>query len=177
MKEIYKNLFVGSQEDFNNLQENHNFSLCLCAKTFHQMYAKLDGSDYIGYTGNMNKNETEYLIAYRPEINLIALNIIDVDNPKFYKPEVLTSALNFINDELGNNRKVAIFCNQGHSRSATIALMWLMANTDVTINVDTFEKMEYNYKKVYPNYEPKEGIRFYARGLFNEIKNGGKDNG
>ena len=173
MKEIFKNLYVGNQDDFNMI-DDEAFSLCLCAKTFHKLYARLDGADYDGYSGNMANTESEYLVADRPENHMIVFNMIDVDSPKFFSPMIFEKALKFITKEIGSGRKVLVCCNQGKSRSASIALMWLISKTNLIadLKVDTFEELEYNYRKVYPDYEPKEGVRYYVKGLFEELVGG-----
>lgn len=174
MVEIINNLFVGNKHDFYFLEDDVKFSFCLCAKTFHKKFAKLKGETQIGYIGNMSKDEPEYLIAIRPELDVLAVNLIDVDDIKYQSKQIIDKCLNFIETQLkGANRKVLIACDQGQSRSAGVAFIYLMQK-NIFENCKTYEEAYLEFKKIYPYEEMKNGIKQHTMNYWEELQNGKK---
>lgn len=156
MKEIFQNLYVGNQIDFANGSFSDDFSFLLAAKEpFHR--------SAIGYKGRaLDKTHPEYLKAYRE--NKLILNLVDAPKSIFFDKGLIDSALDFIGEELGKDRKVLIVCNEGRSRSASIGLLWLLKEGH--IKGDTLEDVEAEYMKLYPNYNPGKGIRDFVKENF-----------
>lgn len=116
--------------------------------------------DALKYTGRAApRDHPEYLMARR-EGHLI-LNLIDAADMVYIPPDIINAALDAISENIAE-RKVLVHCNQGHSRSPTIALLYLATRTD------TFGDMGYDeavseFTKVYPDYAPAKGMADYAR--------------
>lgn len=162
MKEIRNGLFIGSQEDLNNLDDDHDFSLCLAAKTFHQIT--------LGYKGNINKDHPNYLIFEEPEFNRISLNLIDAPDVKYIPEVIINACLRFINKEIEKGNKVLVCCNQGRSRSASVGLMYMLINDkhifkDCSSIQDVFDV----YKAIYEQYEPNKGMLDYTVNFCNKL--------
>lgn len=154
MKEIAKGLYVSNQEDY----ENGNFdpewwSFLLVAKEpFHR--------SAVGYTGRaLDKNHPEYLMARRD--NKLILNMVDAPKSFFFSKDLIDKGLRFIGEELRKGQKVGIVCNVGESRSATMALLWLVRTK--AIDVKTLVDAEAEFLKLYPNYNPGAGIRDFIK--------------
>lgn len=159
MTEVFKNLFVFNQREYNDTDFNDDeWSHCLAAKSFHKIIAKPDGAETEGYIGNLNPKNKEYLVAYRPERHTLAVNLIDADDAGYIPDRVIKTCLAFISSELKKGRKVALVCNKGKSRSPSIALMFLCRYTNFFKGC--IEPSEYydKFRKVYPKYDPNNGM-------------------
>jgi len=152
MKEITKNLFIGSQEDYESdvkFQPDW-FVIHACKEPYHRQA--------LGYTGRAAANtHPEYLIAERD--NRLILNLVDVADPKYIAKEIIDKAI-FTIDEKIETKKILVHCNQGMSRSATIGLLYL--HHSGIISTDDFKKAEIEFLNLYPNYNPANGMRIFA---------------
>lgn len=160
MKEIYNNLFIGNEDDYNVIKTIDGFNYVLAAKEpFHRQM--------LGYTGRAApKDHPEYLYGFR--YNKIILNIVDAPKPEFFADKMIDAALLFIHSNIATH-KVAIICNQGKSRSAIIGLLYMIRHDLIDLG-NSFEECEKNYKMIYPDYEPLNGIREYVKQKYGEIK-------
>ncbi len=160
MKEIVKNLFIGSQDDY-ELQvksQNNWFVIHACKEPYHRQA--------LGYTGRAaSKDHPEYLIAKRK--NRLILNLVDVDNPAYISELIIDEAIKNIVENVGK-RNVLLHCNQGCSRSATIGLLYL--HYVGVIITDDYEEAEQEYLQIYPFYNPANGMRMYAKNNWNKYK-------
>ena len=117
MTEIFKDVFVGNQEDFEDrVKGNEGWSVVhACKEPYHRIA--------VGYKGRAcSKDNPEYLIAKRGDE--LMLNLIDTENPEWVSPLIIDEAMEFIGSALKNNKKVLVHCNQGQSRSAVIGLLF-----------------------------------------------------
>lgn len=158
MIEISKNLFIGNQDDYEfNVKGNDGWSVVhACKEPYHR--------NLLGYAGRgAPKNHPEYLLAKRDD--RLFLNIVDVDSPDYIAKEIIDTALQFIKNELNNDRKCLVHCNQGESRSPSIGFLYLASNN--TLSKD-FVTAENEFRKIYPSYNPKNGIRGFIRNHWDE---------
>jgi predicted protein tyrosine phosphatase len=151
MKEIYKNLWVGSEDDVPKAK----------AKGFAILSACKDGQTshrgLLGYTTmGAPKSSPEYLVARRP--NHLFLNLIDGEDPKFIPDKLIDAALNFISEHLEKNKPVLVHCVEGKSRGPSIAMLWLVLN-----GLLPAEGAFRRFKKLYPDYDPASGVRDYSK--------------
>jgi hypothetical protein len=150
----YASLYVGSQFDYENGNfENDKWSFVLAAKEpFHRQA--------LGYAGRAcDKANPEYLIAMRD--NKLILNLVDAPRAEFFDKRIIDTALNYIEDQLNKGNQVLVVCNEGHSRSASIALLYLIKHQN--IKGKTFEDYEAEFMKVYPEYKPGAGMRGFVK--------------
>ncbi len=148
MEKVFENLYVGNKYDFYDEENNEEFSFCLCAKTMHQKIAKLDCNDYEGYSGNMPKDNKEYLIAERPDRRLLAVNLIDAPKVEYIPKEIIDKCLDFVEQNTNNGKKVLVVCDQAMSRSAGVAFMYMMKKgvfNDCVNFSDAYRKMQEVY--------------------------------
>ena len=157
MKEVFKNLYVGNQQDYETSTFTYSeWAFLLAAKEPWHRQA-------LGYTGRAaNKNDPEYLMARRD--NRLILNLVDAPKSIFFNRDVIDAGLDFIYRELNKGKKVGVFCNQGESRSASIALLYLIKHG--IIKSDTLEDAEAEFLKVYPAYNPGTGMRGFVKENF-----------
>ena len=150
MKEVYKNLYVGSEDDVAKAR----------AKGFAIVSACKDGQTshrgLLGYTTMGAPKGPEYLSAHRP--NHLYLNLIDGDVPSYVPDKLIDAALSFITEHLDKNKPVFVHCVEGKSRGPSIALLWMVLNGKLPLD-GAFRR----FKQVYPDYDPAPGIKIYTK--------------
>lgn len=167
MKEIIPGLFVGNEMDYGNLEKEHipgrevdqpccNWAVVhACKEPFHRQL--------LGYTTKgAPKDHPEYLYAERE--NRLYMNIVDAPKSIFFDKSMIDKALDFIHEKLNQGLKVLVHCNEGFSRSPSIALLYLIKYK--YIDVDTLEDAEAEFLKLYPEYNPGAGIRGFVKENF-----------
>jgi len=151
MKEIHFNLYIGSQDDYENIVKHQDgwFIIHACKEPYHRKA--------LGYVGrSAPKDHSEYLIAYRE--NHLILNLVDAPDPAYISKEIIDEAIKAIDLNI-MDKKVLVHCNQGQSRSATIGLLYLHHSRLIS---DNFEDAEKEYLELYPWYNPANGMRMFA---------------
>lgn len=153
MIQVIKDLYVGSQQDYEyKVKGKDNWAVIhACKEPYHRRL--------LGYTGRRApKDHPEYLIAERDD--RLFLNLVDANTPNYIPKEIIDKALEYIAQKLRENKKVLVHCNQGMSRSPTIAFLYL-ANTSYFTTSD-FLEAEQQFRELYPFYEPGNGIHQFA---------------
>lgn len=160
MRDVYKNLYVGSQKDYETGTFDDEWAFLLAAKEpWHRKT--------LGYTGRAAaKDHPEYLMAYRD--NKLILNLVDAPKSIFFSKEIIDAALDYIKIELAAKKNVLICCNLGESRSPSIALLYLIKNG--IIEGDTLEDCEAKFLQLYPEYNPGAGIRGFMQENFSDYR-------
>lgn len=161
MIEVYHKLFVGSQEEYEDLlpEGKDVFILHAAKEPYHRQY--------VGYTGKAcAKDHSEYLMAVRG--NKMAVNIVDALESKYFDPELIKDVVKKILYLLINKKTVYIHCNQGESRAPSIALLVLLGLHAVSTEYDVAVKQ---FKMIYPKYNPGKGISDFLTENWNEYVN------
>jgi hypothetical protein len=159
MREVFENLYVSNQDEYKLGEfKQDDWAFCLAAKEpFHR--------STIGYTGRAcDKTHPEYLIARRD--NMLILNLVDAPKAEFFDKRIIDAALEFVEEQLSTGKKVLIVCNEGRSRSASIALLYLIKHGIIKGN--TLEDCESEFMKVYLEYNPGTGIRGFVKEHWSE---------
>lgn len=172
MREVFKNLYCGNDNDWFNLKKEHIPGRQIDQPTngWAVLHACKESShrEFLGYTGRgAPKEHLEYLFAERG--NRLALNMVDAQQSIFFDKGMIDKALDFIEQKLGEGLKVLVHCNQGESRSPSICLLYLIKNG--IIKGDTLEDCEAEFMKVYPEYNPGAGIRGFVKEHWREYIN------
>jgi hypothetical protein len=153
MIEIDPNLYVGAQSDEDLVRGGSEwFIIHACKEPYHR--------DALGYTGKAApKDHPEYLIARRPR--RLVLNLVDAPNVAYIPREIIDTALDAIHEEIGTS-KILVHCNQGMSRSPTIAFLYLAKFTEKFTGLG-IQDATAAFKKLYPPYNPAQGMADYVR--------------
>jgi hypothetical protein len=153
MIEIHPNLFVGTEYDEEAIRGRADWFVISAAKfPYHK--------DALSYTGReAPQNHPEYSFARRP--GSLILNLVDADDAKFIGPETISAAVDAIHEHIGS-LKVLVHCNQGVSRSPSIAFLYLLKFTDV-FRRENFEDDLQDFLDLYPGYEPGLGMADFVR--------------
>ncbi|EMY71517.1 dual specificity protein phosphatase family protein [Leptospira vanthielii] len=150
MIQIYHNLFIGNESDYENqvrfLPDWH--IVHACKEPYHR--------NLLGYSSKgAPKNHPEYLIAKRG--NRLFLNLVDAADPNYIPKTIIDAALLFIDQALSAEQKCLVHCNQGESRSPALGLLYLASKN--LISNQSLEIAELEYRNVYPSYNPRSGVR------------------
>lgn len=162
MVNLYKNLYLGDIDDLHSIGlDNDDWAFVHATQTVHY--------NIFGWEKVYNSPEKlhkDYL--YYEEGNRLSLNWFD--GPAiFYEPgglEVFKEALNFI-DKWISKRNVLVHCDQGVSRSPTLALTYLAKRTD-RLSDSSFKEAKEEFKEIYPDYFP-GGIEDYVSNNWDKI--------
>ena len=154
MIEVYKGIWVGTADDYEDEVKGQKGWAVVhaCKEPYHR---KL-----IGYKGRgCPKSHPEYLYADRGD--RLYLNMVDVPDKKFYSDEMIGKALDFIYQKWEVEHKdVLIHCNRGVSRSPSLALLFFVRSG--ILEGETLEDIIEQFKEVYPDYNPGQGILGYV---------------
>lgn len=153
MIEVHPSLFVGSQDDEAAIRGQAGwFVVHACKEPYHRKA--------LGYTTQgAPKQHPEYLLAERP--GRLILNLVDVAQVAFVAPIIVDTALGAIDRHIGEF-KVLVHCNQGFSRSPSIALLYLLKHTEALGSRDPAAALP-AFRKLYPPYAPAQGMADYVR--------------
>ena len=148
MIEVFSNLFVGNEADARTVLHTSGWYVVhACKEPFHRQA--------LGSTGRgAPKDHPEYLIAERD--GRLALNLVDAPNPAYIPKEVIDAALEAIHKNISQS-KVLVHCNQGMSRSPTIALLYLLKHTE-ELKFESLSSVLEKFKALYPAYGPAGGM-------------------
>lgn len=161
MIEIYPNLYVGTQEDYELVVEAHG-TWCVVhaqASPYHALAVTYSPA------GMVPGDHPERYAARRG--NRLMLNLVDSRDPADIPKEAIDAALVFIHRCLGRGRPVLIHCGFGISRSAAIGLLYLLAYTD-SLPTDSLDAAEEAYRRIYPSYRPSRGMRGFLEAHWEE---------
>lgn len=150
MIEVTTNLFVGDELAFDGKVKHESDWAVVhaCKEPYHRQA--------LGYTGRgAPKTHPEYLVAQRDE--RLILNLVDADDPAYIPKEIMDAALLFIEDKLQNGKRVLVHCNQGMSRSAGIALLFLAKAG--RLSQSNYLEAEQEFMSLYPPCNLSNGIR------------------
>lgn len=150
MIEIYPNLFVGHQGDYEYQVKGQDGWAVVhaCKEPYHRQL--------IGYrTRGAPKDHPEYFFAERG--NRLYLNLVDAPNPAYIPKEIIDKAIEFIHEKLSEGLKVLVHCNQGESRSPGIAFLYLLRETDV-LPQTSLDAALAKFRLIYPAFSPSRGI-------------------
>lgn len=151
MIEIYKNIYVGDDNDYYRLINKQGWCVLHCCK--HPFHCQ-----FVGYSGNLPIDHIDY--AYKRKDNEMALNMVDLNffDEEYldYNRNMIEQAFVFLDEHYYYGKKLLIHCNQGQSRSPSLAMLY-MARIGGFDYAD-FETSLEKFKKIYPTYEPKKNI-------------------
>ena len=153
MIEVYKNLWVGSDADWDFINlSNETFSIIHAAKEpYHR--------ELLGYTEKGAPRGHPYYLFARLD-NILYLNLVDAEEERYIPKAVIDEALSFISDRLAIGNRILVHCNEGKSRAPGIAFLWMYENKHLP---QSFKEAGPVFKQIYPYFFPKNGIFQFIR--------------
>jgi hypothetical protein len=157
MIEVISGITVGSEKDFRrdlSPDQKSNWQILFAAK--HPWH-----KNFVGYEGNAApKDSKEYLWADREDGRILALNMIDAPQSKFFQDPMIDRATAFIGAAQMDLKPLFIACNKGKSRGPGLVMLYLGARGMLSSNFDEAEK---GFKTIYPMLELGSGFREYLK--------------
>jgi protein-tyrosine phosphatase len=144
--EVSKNLWIS---DIEGCKRTDNSAIIHAAK--HPCFERIVGA--------VNNQHPHYLFLETE--NDLYLNMIDPEEPLFYK-ETFDVALKFIEKNI-EKHKVILHCNEGFSRSASIAMLYLFKEI-------SYRDAQEKFVELYPYYNPSYGIDWYMKMNWNSFR-------
>jgi len=161
LDEIIPRLFEGNDEAYERVKGRSGWSWLRAAK-----YGPGGHAQTLGYHTLSAPSGPNYLWVRKG--NLLALNILDLDDPEMIPEELIFKGLDFIHERMDAGDKVLVACNSGHSRSASLVLMYLRTIGEMPYPVHKAMNL---FKKFYPPYNPAAGMKYHTFHLWNQLEN------
>lgn len=158
MEEVYEGLFVGAENSCRTSKINNDWAVIHACK--HPCY-----QNKVGQVGSSHPN---YLVL--EEDNDLYLNMVDMDQKQkhqFMEP-MIDAALTFVEKHI-ESKQVLFHCNQGQSRSPTLAMLYLAKRTN-QISDESYTEASNEFEELYPQHNPGRGIHLYLQDYWNQIK-------
>jgi hypothetical protein len=152
VEEIIKGLYLGSDEDVAEAKRRGYARLCCCKDGIDSHRSMLE------YEGRSAPDGKDYYFARKGDV--MALNLIDVEDPDMIPDKVIDAGLKFIKEMQDKGRILLVHCNAGMSRSPSIVLMYLHAVGEMP---QGFIGAERQFRHMYDKYDPGVGMRSHAR--------------
>jgi len=163
MREVTPNLYVGTTDEASHtLMQQDDWRLVNVAKTLHLELHRWLKPD---------RNSPYYII--HETSHWISVNWVDSPDPRFFNYlnngiKVVEQVLAFIQKSLEEGKKVLITCDQGQSRSPSVALLYL-AKVSCTLPDTSFREASIEFSKIYPAYKPAIGISSFLTENWSQI--------
>lgn len=150
MIEVHPGLFVGQRDDcpLHGARLAGNWAVVHAYPACHR--------NTLGYTTVLAPEGPEQHLARREQHLL--LNMRDAEQPGFYRKEAMIDpALAFIDEMRERGASVLIHCEQGMSRSPSLALLYLATRLGA-LPAASLGEAEAAFQAIYPRYAPGYGI-------------------
>lgn len=168
MIEVYPNILLGSQEDYeehvaHNPLRDYKAVIHACKEPYHR--------DRLGYSTRgapLSAGDDYYFIEdILPGYNVgkLYLNMIDPNEMRFVPEVLFTKSFEFINKYIPYGR-ILIHCNRGESRSAGIVIAYLNRYTDFFKDCNSLEEQLCKFKSVYPRMKLGKGVYERVKHLY-----------
>ena len=150
LTEIIPRLWVGDEEAV-PVAEKRGYSILAACK---------DGSSdchraVLLYTSLAAPKDKDYYFVRKDKTHM-ALNLIDVEDPKMIPDEPIDAGLRFMKERYDAGDKVFSHCIAGHTRGPLMMLAFLRAIGEMP---EGFIRAEHKFKTLYPPYDPGRGMR------------------
>lgn len=152
MEEIIRGLYLGSDDDVAEAKRRGYARLCCCKDGIDSHRSMLE------YEGRSAPDGKDYYFARRGDV--MALNLIDVEDPDMIPDKVIDAGLKFIKEMQDKGRILLVHCNAGHSRSPIMVLMYLHAVGEIPQNYTGAVRQ---FKHMYHKFDPGVGMESHAR--------------
>lgn len=158
MEEIIKGLYLGSDDDVAEAKRRGYARLCCCKDGIDSHRSMLE------YETRGAPSGKDYYFARKDDV--LALNLIDSDDPDMIPDKVIDAGLKFIKEMQDKHRIVLVHCNAGHSRGPTTVLMYLHAVGELPQGYIVASK---RFKYLYHKFDPGVGMESHARARWKSL--------
>lgn len=160
MKKIAERLWVGTDDSYTHLITDAVGEFPTGANGWCIVHAAREPyhREFVGYRGKgAPKESPEYLYAQRGK--RLALNLFDTDDVNYVNDKLMEVAVSWARTALQISQdNVLIHCNKGLSRGPTLAMLVMARDLS-----NDYQTARGEFEKVYPEYNPMQGLQDYAR--------------
>lgn len=158
MTVVYPNLYIGAEQECNFTPSTEWAVIHACKNPCHVRA--------VGYRGSLPSSHPNYLILEKT--GHLFLNMVDMEQALLpvYADPIMKAAMAFISRRI-IEQKILIHCNQGVSRSPSIALLYLAHIGH--ISKDSYSEASGDFLKLYPVFNPGRGISLYMNNHWKEL--------
>jgi predicted protein tyrosine phosphatase len=157
MQQVHERLYVGDDTDCRTGSGDWSV-VHACKHPCHR--------DAVGYTDAPSRSHRHYLS--KQENGDLYLNMIDPEKPLFME-EMFEDFFSFaVSRWKEDGDRLFIHCNQGRSRSPSLALLLLASHSDA-ISGGSYTDAREQFGKLYPAYRPSRGIRVFLQNNWDEL--------
>jgi predicted protein tyrosine phosphatase len=158
MIEIYPNIFIGTDQECFYTPSTDWAVIHACKNPCH--------ANAVRYKGSLPSTHPNYLVMEKEQH--LFLNMVDMEKElsPFYTNPIIKSALAFIEKHIAT-KKILVHCNKGLSRSPSIALLFLAIKGYIAN--DSYSNAVGDFRKMYPVFNPGQGISLYMDKNWSEI--------
>ena len=139
------------------------------AKMVHYGLFVGNDSDVPGFSGSVlhcardpwfPKNLPDSKLVWRASEYEMMLKMVDAADAKYFSDEMVNPGLDFITERFAAGDVVLVHCNQGLSRSPSVAFLWLHEHGFLD---KEFRYAVPQFKEIYKDYNPNPGIFQYLK--------------
>lgn len=120
----------------------------------------------LGYTTRSAPKDHPHEVFMRDGRHLI-LNMVDAPDPKYFSPLMFHQARDFAAEHRALGRALVIHCNQGLSRSTSLALVILA--TSGALPCGSYAEARAAYTRLDERYAPSDGVRLFLETHWAEV--------
>ena len=158
MQEVHEDFFVGAERGCPTKSTDEDWAVVhACKHPCHQ--------NAVG--GQVSQNHPNYLVL--EDRDDLYLNIVDMNRKQkheFMEPMV-SATLDFVDQHI-SSKQVLIHCNQGQSRSPSLALLYLAKRAKEIPN-ESYRQASNEFRELYPQFNPAQGIHLYLQDYWDQI--------
>lgn len=162
MKEIYPNVFIGSEQDYYAIRTQPKWAVLHCCK--HPFHCQ-----FVGYRGSLPPTHPDYML--KRQGTEMALNLVDLDRFSSsyldFNKAMFTTAFAFLDEYRAQGYNLLIHCNQGESRAPTLGMLY--ASRLGAFDYSDFDTAVQRLSSIYPSYHPRNNIFFTVKSLWNDF--------
>lgn len=158
MQEVSDNLYVSDETGCQTTQGNSDWVVVhACKYPCHNRVC-----------GNPPQGHQDYL--KRDDGTDLYLNMVDMDQKQkheFMGP-MIDATFSFVDRHIGS-KQVLIHCNQGQSRSPSLAMLYLAKRTG-SISEESYSTAVQEFRELYFRFNPGRGIRLYLEDYWHQLE-------
>lgn len=160
MEQLIRGIWLGGDQDVAEAIKRGYARLCCCKEGIDSHRSML------GYITRGAPKGPEYLFARRDDV--MALNLIDVDDPELIPDAVLDAGIRFIKEMQDTGKKILVHCNAGRSRGPTTAMMYLRTVGELPYGFVRAQKV---FRTIYDKYDPGVGMEAHSHTRWEALMN------
>ncbi|MEY3214570.1 MAG: hypothetical protein RIT28_5051 [Pseudomonadota bacterium] len=161
MRQVFPGIFIDGTPDKRCLHADPGDDLAVIHAAKDPCHRRA-----LGYTTRSAPKDHPHEVFMRDGRHLI-LNMVDAPDPKYFSPLMFHQARDFAAEHRASGRALVIHCNEGRSRSTSVALVILA--TSGVLPCGSYAEARAAYEALDPLYAPGVGVRLFLETRWAEV--------